>query len=242
MPYCGHCGKPVVEEARFCSSCGAPGTPSSVEIPTGSRTCPFCRQQVDPRASRCPHCAAEIGRLEDCIPCPRCSEKVRPLQVDATNEKGFGTDLAKIALGGGYFLSSTGESYSICPACRTPISYCANCRRVTIATINRKWVGVGRSRSGYQFATRCTACSAKTAGPSCFLATEVFQTSLDANLLEFYHIRDNHLIHSKVGRQAISLYYRVGPQLACWCRSHPITRLFLRPVLRAVSSLSRRTH
>ena len=164
-----------------------------------SRECPFCRQVVDSRASSCPHCSAEIGRLQDCVECPSCREMVLPTKVLATNEKGFWTDLAKVEMGGGAFLPATEETYTACPVCKTPIAYCPKCRKVTSSKLSRHWVGIGRSKSGYQYSTYCSLCGKKTSGPSCFVATQVFGTTLDANLLTLYHLRDNCLAHSRVG-------------------------------------------
>src|SRR5262245_26307444 len=113
MPFCTKCGTKSDEEARFCISCGsvlytiAEGrVEAKVKIDASRRRlCPFCRQSVDPKASRCPHCSAEIGLLENCISCPSCRELVVPAKATATDEKGLATDLAKLALGGHYFLS-----------------------------------------------------------------------------------------------------------------------------------------
>jgi hypothetical protein len=170
MPFCTQCGSKQPEKARFCGACGAElhTLRGGVPVQTGKveaaqdRKCPFCRQAVHPKASRCPHCAAEIGLLEQCIPCHSCRELVVPTNMIATNEKGSGTDLAKLVLGGQYFLSSTEESYLACPVCKTPVSYCSQCQRVTIATVERKWVGLGRSKSGYQYTTRCSGCRSRS--------------------------------------------------------------------------------
>jgi len=169
--------------------------------------------------------------------CPRCSEQVIPVQVTATDEKGTGTSLARIALGGQYFLSASDETYLACPVCKTPISYCQGCQKLTVSTLTRKWVGVGHSKSGYQYAVRCSNCDSKVSGASCFVATEVFGTLLDANLLELYHLRDRHLYKSRFGRTIIAAYYRLGPRLGSWCRAHPDIRSFLRgPVLAMISA------
>jgi len=189
-----------------------------------SRACPFCRQAVDPRASRCPHCSAEIGRLQDCVQCPSCREMVCPVKVVATNEKGFWTDLAKIDMGGGAFLPSTEETYTACPVCKKPIAYCSRCCKVTTSELSRNWVGIGRTKSGYQYSTLCSCCGKKISGPSCFVATEVFGTTLDANLLTLYNLRDNCIAHSQCGRVLILAYYRIGPALASCCKSHPAMR------------------
>lgn len=141
MPYCTNCEKQIEGSPQFCSHCGARQSnvgethaKSQVESAgpesDSARKCPFCRQYVDARASRCPHCSGEIGLLENCVPCPKCSERVIPVQITATDEKGSGTALAKIALGGQYFLSAADETYLACPVCRTPISYCSNCQKV----------------------------------------------------------------------------------------------------------------
>jgi hypothetical protein len=218
MSFCTNCGTSLTEAALFCPHCGRQQTPSSSAAQSSAtavgRRCPFCKQGVVPEASRCPHCSGEIGRLQDCIRCPRCFEMIVPTRVAATNEKGFGTDLAKVALGGGRFLSATEETYTGCPVCRTPISYCSNCRTVTVSSLTRRWVGLGRSKSGYQFQVICSRCSARVEGPSCFVATEVFDRSLDANLLQLYRIRDLYLNRSTVGRMLIKIYYRYGPVVA----------------------------
>jgi len=244
MSFCTSCGTKLNEDTRFCSNCGSEQEVSFPPAPSGSgamlsRKCPFCRQSVDGQASRCPHCAAEIGRLQDCIRCPRCSEMIVPARVIATNEKGAGTDLAKLAVGGAYFLPSTEETYTACPSCRTPVSYCSNCRQVTISNLDRKWVGIGRSKSGYQYRVACSRCSGKVEGPSCFVATEVFGTTLDANLLQLYYIRDNYLARSRAGRLIIGVYYRQGPTVARLCRRHRLICSVLRRVISGVILLSR---
>jgi hypothetical protein len=118
-------------------------------------------------------------------------------------------------------LSDSDETYLACPVCKTPISYCQNCKQVTVSSLTRKWVGVGRSRSGYQYATNCSSCGGKVSGPSCFIATVVFQTTLDANLLELYLFRDCRLNKSQVGRRLITGYYRIGPPLGAFAENHP---------------------
>lgn len=221
-----------MDSSRFCGHCGAEqATARLVTQPDNTqpgksgdaiaRKCPFCKQNVDSQASRCPHCSGEIGRAQDCIRCPSCSELIVPTRISATNEKGAGTDLAKVVVGGGYFLSATEETYTACPVCKTPLSYCSNCQRVTVSQLTRKWVGVGRSKSGYQFKVSCSQCSGKVEGPSCFVATEVFGTTLNANLIELYYVRDAYLARSAFGRKIIRVYYRCGPGMARWCRRHP---------------------
>ena len=252
MPYCTTCGKLIEGEASsYCSGCGArqavrtagaPPIEAAHGRPPNGRKCPFCRQDVDRRASRCPHCAAEIGLSENCNSCPLWFAAVIPVQVAATDEKGTGTSLAKMALGGQYFLSASDETYLACPVCRTPISYCQQCQKVTASTLTRKWVGVGRSKSGYQFAARCSTCSGKVSGPSCFVATAVLGTTLDANLLELYHFRDCHLNKSKLGRTVIAAYYAWGPRLGDWCGDHIGIRTFLRKPMLAIISLWRCWH
>jgi hypothetical protein len=239
------CGTELKEDTRFCSHCGSEQQVSSPPAQSGSgarlsRTCPFCRQSVDEQASRCPHCGAEIGRIQDCIRCPRCSEMIIPAPVIATHEKGTGTDLARLAVGGAYFLPSTEETYTACPVCKTPVSYCSRCRQVTISSLDRKWVGIGRSKSGYQYRVTCSRCSGKVEGPSCFVATEVFGTTLGGNLLQLYYIRDNYLARSRAGRMMIGVYYRQGPNLARLCRRHPLIFCLARGVILSVISLSRR--
>jgi hypothetical protein len=225
-----------------CSSCGAPQmNDSKPNIYVSVRTCPLCRQPVDPMASRCPHCAGQIGRLQDCIKCPKCSEMVVPVNIVATDEKGWQTDAAKAALGGGYYLAATTEeSYTACPACRTPIAYCATCGTVTPSILERKWVGVGRSKSGYQFKINCTSCDSKVAGPSCFLATAVCETSLDATMLSLYRLRDLHLKRFALGRLMISAYYRCSPRLALQvaqrARVRTVLRVCVRGAIRLLSS------
>jgi hypothetical protein len=162
-----------------------------------------------------------------------------PVRLAATNEKGLGTDLAKVAVGGGYFLSGTEETYVACPACKTAISYCSQCNAVTVSALTRKWVGVGRSKSGYQFKVSCSQCSAKVEGPSCFVATEVFGRILDANLLQLYYIRDGYLNRFGVGRWLIRIYYRHGPHLACWCQEHPPALLIAREIITTIILFSR---
>jgi hypothetical protein len=103
-----------------------------------------------------------------------------PARMTATNGKKLGTDLARIALGGRYLLDGSEETYTACPACKTAISYCSNCKTITASNPTQKWVGVGRSKSGYQFKVHCSQCSGKVEGPSCFVATAAFGGSLDA--------------------------------------------------------------
>jgi hypothetical protein len=238
--FCTSCGNSVSKDDRYCSGCGA-SQPQSGQMPVvNTRRCPLCREVVDPAASRCPYCSGEIGRLQDCIQCPKCSEMVLPGKVVATNEKGWGTDAAKIALGGQHYLASTTEeTYTACPACRTPIAYCPNCRKVTASHIERTWVGVGRSKSGYQFRTNCTLCSSKISGPaSCFIATAVQRTTLDATLLRLYQFRDGSLACSIHGRMAISLYYRFGPVLARLVAPHEQMCRFFRLLLAGIVRIS----
>lgn len=197
---------------------------------------------MDPRASRCPHCAAEIGLPENCISCPGCFESVIPTRITATDEKGRGTSLAKIALGGRSFQSASEETYLACPVCRTPIAYCRHCKQVTASTLTRKWVGVGRSMSGYQYATECSNCGSNISGPSCYVATEIFGTTLDANLLELYHFRDCHLSKFNAGRAAIAAYYTWGARLAAWCRDHAGVRTLLRSSMHVLILIWRRWH
>jgi DNA-directed RNA polymerase subunit RPC12/RpoP len=202
----------------------------------GSRECPFCRQAVDPRASRCPHCSAEIGRLQDCVQCPNCREMVCPTKVVATNEKGLMTDIAKLGLGGEAFLPATEETYTACPVCKAPIAYCSKCGNVTTSQLSRHWVGIGRTKSGYQYSIHCSRCGRKISGPSCFVATQIFATTLDANLLTLYNLRDNWLARSRFGRVLIRAYYRTGTCLALYCKSHltvqGIIGAFMRCVIR----------
>lgn len=222
LAFCTSCRKAISDDARYCASCGATQSIADAVTATAQgRTCPFCRQTTDSMASRCPHCGGQIGRLQDCIQCPRCSEMVLPITVAATNEKGWGTDAARVALGGGYYLASASEeTYTACPVCQTPIAYCPNCQRVTPSLLDRKWVGVGRSKSGYQFRTSCALCSSKVSGPSCFIATVVQQTTLDATLLSLYILRDSYLNKSALGRLVVRAYYRHSPQLALWVAPH----------------------
>ena len=124
-----------------------------------SRECPFCRQAVDSRASRCPHCSAEIGRLQVCIQCPICRDMVCPIKVVATDESGFLTKFARVEMAGA-FLPATEETYTGCPICKTPIDYCPRCGKVTVSKLSRRWVGVGFSKSGYQYSAHCSACGA----------------------------------------------------------------------------------
>lgn len=240
MPFCSNCGASVAEVALFCPHCGGKQSPSSISAQSSAaaRKCPFCKQGVEPQASRCPHCSGEIGRLQDCLRCPRCSEMIVPMRMAATDEKGLGTDLAKLAVGGRYFLAATEETYVACPACKTAISYCTRCNTVTVSDLTRKWVGVGRSKSGYQFKVSCSQCSGKVEGPSCFVATEVFGRTLDANLLQLYHFRDGYLKRFRVGRSFIGMYYRHGPHLARWCRKRPRVLLLARKVITLIIRLS----
>jgi hypothetical protein len=53
---------------------------------------------------------------------------VLPVRFTVTNEKGFGTNAAKVFLAGSRFLSSTEGTYSGCPVCRTPSAFCSRCR------------------------------------------------------------------------------------------------------------------
>jgi len=243
MPFCSKCGANLAEVALFCPNCGGQQSPSSIppQSSAATRKCPFCKQGVEPQASRCPHCSGEIGRLQDCLRCPRCSEMIVPARMAATNEKSLGTDLAKVALGGGAFLSGTEETYTACPACKTAISYCSHCKAVTVSNLTRKWVGLGRSKSGYQFKVSCSQCSGKVEGPSCFVATEVFGRMLDANLLQLYYIRDGYMSRFRVGRWLIRIYYRHGPHLACWCREHPRVLFIARKTITLIIIFSRWT-
>jgi len=232
------------EGSYICKGCwtrqNQPQTKVQATSPPGSRECPFCRQAVDPRASRCPHCSAEIGRLQDCVQCPKCAEMVCTIKVVATNEKGFLTDLAKVDMGGGAFLPATEETYTACPVCKAPIAYCPKCGKVTPSKLSRHWVGIGRTKSGYQYSAHCSLCREKTSGPSCFIATQVFGTTLDANLLTLYNLRDNCLARSPAGRVLIRGYYTIGPRLALHCKSHPafkrIISAFIRGVIRVYRS------
>lgn len=240
MPFCTKCGNKLSDADSVCPACGSPqGQGSTAPKNVAARVCPFCRQQVDASASRCPHCAAEIGRLQDCVPCPRCNELVKPMSVTGTDEKGMATDIAKIALGGQAYLSGAEETYTACPACKTPIAYCPNCRKLTISSLKRQWVGVGRTKSGYQFAAICSICGGRSAGPSCFVATSVFQTTLDANLLDLYLIRDRWLTKSKLGRGVVTVYYAFSPAIAAYCKKNRYLRLVTMRALMLMLSLWR---
>ena len=240
MSFCANCGTSLTA-GQFCPNCGSQQPQSSIlpQSSAATRKCPFCKQGVEPQASRCPHCSGEIGRLQDCLRCPRCSEMIVPARMAATNEKGLGTDLAKVALGGGHFLSGSEETYTACPVCKTAISYCSHCKVVTVSNLTRKWVGMGRSKSGYQFKVTCSHCSGKVEGPSCFVATEVFGRVLDANLLQLYLVRDGYLNRFRVGRWLVRTYYRSGPQLACWCREHPPALRIARKIIPIMILFSR---
>lgn len=162
VSYCTNCGNRLDMQARFCSRCGAAqGAHQPVET-SPMRCCPLCRTQVDPSAFRCPQCAGDIGRLQDCRPCPNCREMIVPMRVVATDEKGRATGFSKMVLGGAAFLSSTEETYTACPACGKPISYCKQCQQLTPSEIERNWVGVGVSKSGYQYREYCAVCGART--------------------------------------------------------------------------------
>jgi len=159
MPFCTQCGQTIGETANFCSSCGArQSTAAAAQQGFNARKCPFCKQTVDSSASRCPHCSGEIGRLQDCVRCPQCSEMVMPIRFTVTNEKGFGTNAAKVILAGSRFLSSTEETYLGCPVCKTPSAFCSRCRAFTLSRLYRKWVGLGRAKSGYQIGVSCATC------------------------------------------------------------------------------------
>jgi hypothetical protein len=241
MNYCASCGASVRPAGNFCSGCGfrtseRPATSQSNSRSVATRRCPFCRSEVDGGASRCPRCTAEIGLLQNCIPCPACSELVLPVQIAATNENGSATSLAKVALGGHFFLSGSDETYQACPVCKSAISYCQTCQAVTVSVLTRKWVGLGRSRSGYQYSAKCTACGSKVAGPSCFVATVAFGSKLDANLLELYHLRDCHMRQTSLGRTAIAAYYRLGPRLARLCtESKPLKHVARKLIIFAIA-------
>ena len=116
--FCSACGQSITASARFCSRCGAAQSTAPPNDPP--RHCPFCRVSVDPLAVRCPHCSAEIGRLQDCSPCPHCHEMVRPAPVVATDESGRATGFFKNVLGGQYYLSNSDETYYGCPSAVTP--------------------------------------------------------------------------------------------------------------------------
>jgi hypothetical protein len=165
MPFCTHCGTAQAKDARFCMNCGSPQPESdsaSAREPTQTRTCPFCKESADVRASKCARCGSFIGRIEECVTCPRCREVVPLLRITATNEKGWGTSAAKIVIGGGLFLDNTTEEYYVgCPVCRYPMAFCQFCRVVTVSMLDRKWVGVGRSRSGYQYYQSCGTCGSQ---------------------------------------------------------------------------------
>ena len=244
---CDQCGAEMESpdsqagEVEVCPQCRAPNrvpTSARADNPAdrrpGSRECPFCRQAVDPRASRCPHCSAEIGRLQDCVQCPNCREMVYPTKVVATNEKGLATDMAKAWMGGEAFLPATEETYTACPVCKAPIAYCAKCGKVTTSQLSRHWVGIGRTKSGYQYSTHCSRCGKKISGPSCFVATQIFATTLDANLLTLYNLRDNCLARSRFGRVLIQAYYRTGPSLALYCKSHLTVQRIIGAFIRCV--------
>jgi hypothetical protein len=74
------------------------------------------------------------------------------------------------------------------------------------------------------------------------VATAIFETTLDANLMELYHFRDCHLNKSGLGRRAVVAYYAWGPRLGSWCTDHPRIRTLLRKPTLVMISLWRRWH
>lgn len=52
--YCKNCGKPMVDAAVVCVSCGVPRG-------AGNQFCQNCGQPVMPNAFACTHCGAQVG-------------------------------------------------------------------------------------------------------------------------------------------------------------------------------------
>lgn len=68
MAYCSKCGKPLAEDAAFCSSCGARVSSEPVqrkESYEGSvQKCPSCGQVLDAFSAVCPSCGYELRGVE----------------------------------------------------------------------------------------------------------------------------------------------------------------------------------
>lgn len=68
MAYCSKCGKPLAEDAAFCSSCGARVGSEPVrrnESYEGSvQKCPSCGQVLDAFSAVCPSCGYELRGVE----------------------------------------------------------------------------------------------------------------------------------------------------------------------------------
>jgi hypothetical protein len=91
--------------------------------------------------------ARELQQAE--IRCPSCQSRVVPTKIIETTDP---TLLSRINI-----FSEVEQNYTGCPNCKTPISWCAHCRRVTESSLNRE-LDLTLSKTGYQNVQRCKIC------------------------------------------------------------------------------------
>lgn len=60
---CSACGAELMEEAVFCSTCGA-RVPEAANSPEGQKVCPKCHAAVDPEDAFCSLCGADLRKNE----------------------------------------------------------------------------------------------------------------------------------------------------------------------------------
>jgi hypothetical protein len=65
-------------------------------------------------------------------------------------------------------------------------------------------------------------------GGGCFIATAAYSTSTHPDLDTFRQYRDEKLLTNSLGKQLVSLYYKIGPQIAQYIESKPAIKRFLR--------------
>ncbi len=80
-------------------------------------------------------------------------------------------------------------------------------------------------------------------GPSCFVATAVFNDPNATEVICLRHFRDTVLVRYGAGQRFISWYYRNGPRIAAWIQDRPRTKQVTKALLETlVKLLSKTTH
>ena len=82
--------------------------------------------------------------------------------------------------------------------------------------------------------------SSKTYGSSiCFIATEVYGSSVDPNVLALRSFRDKFLSEFKLGRLFIDWYYKNGFVIAQRIKSRPVVKHLIKSTLNIVVKIIR---
>lgn len=76
-------------------------------------------------------------------------------------------------------------------------------------------------------------------GKECFVATAAFGTSMSSELNHLRWLRDNILVHSRLGRTFVRNYYQYGPVAAKYIKDRPVLRAMTRFALSPVVLASR---